>query len=478
MLVQQQASRLQQQRGRSVFSAPVISRTTPRALAVRVRATATADRPAASAAPEAVPAEKPKGYKDAILIQSFGWDSCQKKNWYKTIQSKLDDIKALTATHVWLPPPSQSVSDQGYMPGQLYNLNSKYGNKQDLQELVAAINEKGMLPVADIVINHRCADEMTDGKWNKFRDDVSHDGHKIDWGKWAITGNDPVFGGSGNPDTGDDYGPAPDLDHANPELREALKHWLQHLQQDIGFRGWRLDFVRGYGARFVDEYISATVGGDMFNVGEYWTDLAWNGSELEGCQDAARQRLCDWIDGNKKTCTAFDFPTKGILQEAVKRQHYWRLKDKDGKPPGLIGWWPSKAVTFIDNHDTGSTQQHWPFPNDLVGAGYAYIMTHPGIPCVFWDHYVTWGAELHNTIKTLAAIRRRNGIVADSKVKILAAEADLYVAEVGGSVMLKMGARYDMGSLVPKEADGWKVATWGKDFCVWEKNPPAVAAAK
>jgi hypothetical protein len=45
--------------------------------------------------------------------------------------------------------------------------------------------------------------------------------------------------------------------------------------------------------------------------------------------------------------------------------------------------------------------------SDLVGAGYAYIMTHPGIPCVFWDHYVTWGAELHNTIKTLAAVRRQ-----------------------------------------------------------------------
>jgi hypothetical protein len=42
--------------------------------------------------------------------------------------------------------------------------------------------------------------------------------------------------------------------------------------------------------------------------------------------------------------------------------------------------------------------------SELVGAGYAYIMTHPGIPCVFWDHYVTWGAELHNTIKTLAAV--------------------------------------------------------------------------
>jgi hypothetical protein len=51
-------------------------------------------------------------------------------------------------------------------------------------------------------LSGRCADEMIDGKWNKFRDDVTHDGRNIDWGKWAITGNDPIFGGTGNPDTG------------------------------------------------------------------------------------------------------------------------------------------------------------------------------------------------------------------------------------------------------------------------------------
>lgn len=45
--------------------------------------------------------------------------------------------------------------------------------------------------------------------------------------------------------SGDDYGPAPDLDHANPDLRAALKDWLLWLQQDIGFEGWRLDFVKG-----------------------------------------------------------------------------------------------------------------------------------------------------------------------------------------------------------------------------------------
>lgn len=43
------------------------------------------------------------------------------------------------------------------------------------------------------------------------------------------------------------------------------------------------------------------------------------------------------------------------FQEAVKGE-YWRLRDAQGKPPGVMGWWPSRAVTFLENHDTGSTQ--------------------------------------------------------------------------------------------------------------------------
>ena len=46
-------------------------------------------------------------------------------------------------------------------------------------------------------------------KWLSYRDDVTHDGEKIDWGKWAITCDDPDFGGEGMHDTGEDYGPAP-----------------------------------------------------------------------------------------------------------------------------------------------------------------------------------------------------------------------------------------------------------------------------
>ena len=32
-------------------------------------------------------------------------------------------------TSVWLPPPSDSVSPQGYLPRDLYDINSAYGNE-------------------------------------------------------------------------------------------------------------------------------------------------------------------------------------------------------------------------------------------------------------------------------------------------------------------------------------------------------------
>ena len=42
----------------------------------------------------------------------FGWDSCDKGNWYKQVQDKIPEIKDAGFTHVWLPPPSESVAKQ------------------------------------------------------------------------------------------------------------------------------------------------------------------------------------------------------------------------------------------------------------------------------------------------------------------------------------------------------------------------------
>ena len=42
----------------------------------------------------------------------FNWESCRDGAWYETVRSKIGQLQQAGTTHIWLPPPSQSVSDQ------------------------------------------------------------------------------------------------------------------------------------------------------------------------------------------------------------------------------------------------------------------------------------------------------------------------------------------------------------------------------
>lgn len=77
-----------------------------------------------------------------------------------------EEIGGAGFTHIWLPPASQSVSSEGYLPSQLYNFSSKYGTKEELRDCLHALKWWGMQPLADCVYNHRCADKQNDeGDW-------------------------------------------------------------------------------------------------------------------------------------------------------------------------------------------------------------------------------------------------------------------------------------------------------------------------
>ncbi|KAJ0901493.1 putative alpha-amylase [Helianthus annuus] len=90
------------------------------------------------------------------------------------------------------------------------------------------------------------------------------------------------------------------------EILQAL-NWLKN---NIGYDGWRLEFVRGFSGEYVKDYIEAS--NPAFAIGEYWDSLAYEGGDLCYNQDAHRQRVINWINATSGTSSAFDVTTKVI----------------------------------------------------------------------------------------------------------------------------------------------------------------------
>ncbi|XP_043724818.1 alpha-amylase 3, chloroplastic-like isoform X2 [Telopea speciosissima] len=392
------------------------------------------------------------GYE--ILCQGFNWESHKSRRWYVELKEKVNELASLGFTVIWLPPPTESVSPEGYMPKDLYNLNSRYGNMEELKILVKSFHEVGIKVLGDVVLNHRCAQyQNKNGVWNIF-------GGKLNWDDRAVVADDPHFQGRGNKSSGDNFHAAPNIDHSQDFVREDLKGWLCWLRKEIGYDGWRLDFVRGFWGGYVKDYLEAS--GPYFAVGEYWDSLSYKYGELAHNQDAHRQRIIDWINATNGTAGAFDVTTKGILHDAIGRCQYWRLSDQKGKPPGVVGWWPSRAVTFIENHDTGSTQGHWRFPGGKEMQGYAYILTHPGTPAVFYDHIFS---HYWSEISALLSLRHRMNVHCRSTVQIAKAENDVYAAIIDEKLAMKIGpGHYEP----PSGPQRWSLALQGNDYKVWE----------
>ncbi|MCK6684041.1 MAG: alpha-amylase [Thermoanaerobaculia bacterium] len=406
--------------------------------------------------PSALAATQQNTASTAIVMQGFHWNSsAYSYTWYDKVSAKASDMKDLGITHVWFPPPSDAASAEGYLPRQLNLLDSKYGTEAQLKSAISALNGQGIKSIADIVINHR----VGTSNWADFTNPA--------WDCRSVVNNDEWTGRCGNGDSGDGYSAARDIDHSQTFVQDSLKTWMSTKLKAAGFSGIRYDYSKGYAPSYAKVYHDAW--SPDFCVGEVWTNLDYNNV------DAHRQLLMNYIDGTAGTCAAFDFTTKGLLNQALAYNEYWRLRDGAGKPAGAIGWWPQKSVTFVDNHDTGPSetcgngQNHWPVPCSSVLPGYAYILTHPGIPTVYWPHVYDWG--LRSSVKALIDVRKAAGITSTSAVSIQAAQNGLYAAIITGTVnqvAMKIGPNdWNPGT-------GWTLKASGTNYAVWTKGSAPV----
>jgi glucan 1,4-alpha-maltotetraohydrolase len=346
--------------------------------------------------------------------------------WYSTLASKAPSIAADGFTAVWMPVPWRDFSSwsnpgdgtsgggEGYFWHD-FNKNGRYGSDSQLKQAANALNGAGVKPVYDVVPNH-----MNRGYPNK---EINLPAGQ---GLWR---NDCVDPGNypNDCDDGDRFvGGEADLNTAHAQNYAMFQQEFSNLRSNYGAGGLRFDFVRGYAGERVNSWMNAAQD-NAFCVGELWKAPgeypSWDWRNGASWQ----QVIKDWSDRAK--CTVFDFALKERMQNGSIAD--WR-HGLNGNPDAR---WREVAVTFVDNHDTGYSpgpnggQHHWPLPDAKLKQAYAYILSSPGTPVVYWPHMYDWGHG--DFIRQLIQIRRAAGIKAASAIQFHSSYSGL-VATVTG----------------------------------------------
>ena len=385
-----------------------------------------------------------------VMLQAFYWDS------YKTQTSTdskygrtrwldlIADTAAINANFdlVWFPP-SAKAGGVGYTPKQYSNQDSDWGTAQKLSQLIAALHAGKTKVIADIVINHR----GNLSNWcNFFQDNFGAYG-TYQLTQQHICRNDEGFtdpksscynaatSERGANDTGSNFDGARDLDHTSEYVQEWAKAYVRWIMGEMRYDGFRYDMTLGFHGRYLSMYNEAA--NPYMSVSELWESI-----------DRQKRHL---TEANYNTMV-FDFPTKFSLNQAFASDSYGKL-NKNKTLNGLRKEGLEKyAVTFLDNHDTfergnayGDNQfggekcdlNSATIKNKVLQAS-AYLLMMPGVPCVFWPHWVRYKDE----INALIAVRKRAGIHSESAVLEESSAQYQYNATVQGhrgTVIVRVG---------------------------------------
>jgi alpha-amylase len=348
-----------------------------------------------------------------IILQAFHWNLVKTsgegtidgsdESWFRILTDLAGDISDAGFTIVYLPPLWRDDSfwekdgrrggGEGYFWHD-FDLDSRYGKKEELKELISVLHSKNIRVIADLVTNHRDRTRMVN--------DI-----------WQYPG--PCWARGGLDEGGSFMDGACDLNLSDPVVHKRIRDAMDELMDDYGIDGWRWDYVWGYEVNQVISWIKSTDREEYISIGEYWQDSPYMRNDpmvkRYGADEGAR--ILGWA--RESGGCAFDIILKREIQTADPARLRYGLNTKSSPVAR------SSVVTFVDNHDMGASpfsnangwgQQCWPCPPFYKTKAYAFIITMPGIPCVYWPDFFDWGHG--DEISELIRLRKQGCIASSS----------------------------------------------------------------
>ncbi len=251
------------------------------------------------------------------------------------VTQKLDYIRDLGYTGIWLMPINPCTSYHGYDVEDYCAINPRFGTLDDYKNLISSAHEKGIKVITDLVVNH------TSSRHNWFEAALAGNPQYINYYNFSNVQQDGYHQMNGKWYESWFSEGMPDLNLENQqvldEIEKIIKFWL-----DLGTDGFRLDGVRYYGTTS-DKSIkfctwlaqtTAKYNENAYVVGENWSSR----SDIAAFYESG-------ID------SFFYFDTAGSVTAAINTSsaaEMWILMKKCTETSkGNI------SAPFLSNHDNG-----------------------------------------------------------------------------------------------------------------------------
>ena len=361
------------------------------------------------------------------MMQYFEWYLPNNCSLWKNIIKTAPQLKKMGITSVWLPPCFKSaggIDDTGYGVYDLYdlgefnqkgNIRTKYGTKDEYIAAIRSLQVENIKVLADIVLNHRMgADEKQDiiaykidpddrtktlgdyrtiSAWTKYNFEGRNNTYsdfKLDWSHFTAIDYDDIakengifrfygkhFSNEVDKERGNyDYLMGCDVDFNNIDVVDDLNQLGKWFLSQTNVDGFRLDAIKHIRSSFYKKWLAdmkSFSNKDLFTVGEYFS--------------VNIDSLINYLDYNDQVDTLFDVPLHDHFKIASESGgHYDMSKIFEDT---LVDRRPSKAVTFVDNHDTepGQSLESW-VQEWFKPLAYSMIMfREKGTPCIFYGDY-------------------------------------------------------------------------------------------
>jgi glycosidase len=325
---------------------------------------------------------------------------------FQGIEQKLDYLKSLGVTAIWISPIVLNTEGQfhGYSAWNFYEVAPHWGSISNLQHMVQAAHARGLRVIDDIVVNH--AGDLVTGSGSGYPDFNYPTGYTLSYVSNSKTYPAPFNLTTSNPSLTNLFHDFGDIDNYNISNQTVLG-WLSGLNDfrtettyvrsnmaaiyeywinQIGFDAFRVDSAlevdMGCWQTFcpaIHAYAGTNGNTNFFMFGEVDNGADATVAPYTGTEDGGPFEFDSVVDYPLYYIINSVFATASGNTAQIEYHYDDVLADYD--PVSQM-----QLVTFLDNHDNPrflSTSESNDNTNALAVA-LAFLYTARGIPCLYY----------------------------------------------------------------------------------------------